>query len=84
MIFQVDLRGFDGYGGPLYIGNACFHRRESLSGKKYNKACQQDWMIKNVETKNNEESAHELEDICKVLASCTYEENSQWGYEVFI
>ncbi|KAF3451246.1 hypothetical protein FNV43_RR07341 [Rhamnella rubrinervis] len=82
IVSKVDLHGFDSYGGPLYIGSACFHRRESLCGTKYNKACQQDWMTIKVETKNNEESAHELEGICKVLPSCTYEENSHWGNEM--
>ncbi|KAF4363266.1 hypothetical protein G4B88_016077 [Cannabis sativa] len=38
LIMEVDLRGFDSNGGPCYIGTGCFHRRESLSRKKYNEA----------------------------------------------
>ena len=34
---KMEMPGFDGNGGPCYIGTGCFHRRETLSGKKYNK-----------------------------------------------
>ncbi|KAK6154480.1 hypothetical protein DH2020_008728 [Rehmannia glutinosa] len=29
---QIELAGLDGFGGTLYIGTGCFHRRESVSG----------------------------------------------------
>ncbi|KAH7545397.1 cellulose synthase-like protein E6 [Ziziphus jujuba] len=80
---KVELHGYDGYGGPCYVGSGCFHRRESLSGKKYNgMACQEDWMSNKVDIIKKEENAHVLEEICKVLASCSYEENTQWGKEM--
>ena len=78
---KVEFRGFDTNGGPCYIGTGCFHRRESLSGKKYNEASKVilDWKRKN----NYEEiSAEALEKESKVLASYAYEENTLWGKKV--
>ena len=34
---KMEMPGFDGNEGPCYIGTGCFYRRETLSGKKYNK-----------------------------------------------
>ncbi|CAL5344330.1 hypothetical protein CsSME_00032811 [Camellia sinensis var. sinensis] len=80
VISAVELAGFDANGGPLYIGTGCFHRREALSGMKYKKDYKTDWMVKN--DRKVEESTHVLEETCKVLASCSYEENTQWGKEM--
>ena len=65
----------DAYGGPLYIGSGCFHRRDILGGRKSGtkeekKECKK------------RESDHELEEKSKELASCAYEKNTQWGKEV--
>ncbi|CAN6933425.1 unnamed protein product [Brassica oleracea] len=67
---DVEFKGLDGNGGPLYIGTGCFHRRDVICGRKY-----------------GEEEEEESEDISetemiKALASCNYEENSQWGKEM--
>ncbi|KAF8409747.1 hypothetical protein HHK36_005826 [Tetracentron sinense] len=35
IIREVDFPGLDGYGGPLYVGTGCFHRRDTLCGRKY-------------------------------------------------
>lgn len=68
----------DGYGGPLYTGTGCFHRRNVLCGTEFG-------------GENNEEereiiggelSVRDLEENVKGLASCAYEENTQWGKEV--
>ncbi|KAI6691737.1 hypothetical protein NL676_019447 [Syzygium grande] len=32
---SVEIRGMDNYGGPPYMGTGCFHRRETLCGRKY-------------------------------------------------
>jgi hypothetical protein len=76
----VENPGFDGYGGPLYIGTGCFHRRDTLRGQKYSKEYKAD--LKRGNDRKVEESASVLEETCKVLASCTYENNTQWGKEV--
>ncbi|PON90312.1 Cellulose synthase [Trema orientale] len=82
-IMEVELRGLDAHGGPCYIGTGCFHRRESLSGKKYKEATKAlDWKGKNTKGKAEEISAEALEEISKFLASCTYEENTEWGKEM--
>ncbi|KAE9614736.1 hypothetical protein Lal_00036213 [Lupinus albus] len=74
---EVELHGADGYGGPLYIGTCCFHRRDALCGKKYDGGYRNDWKSDNDHA--IESNLHELEEKSKALASCTYEENTQWG-----
>ncbi|KAF5472625.1 hypothetical protein F2P56_009327 [Juglans regia] len=76
---MVEFPGLDGHGGPCYIGTGCFHRRESLCGQKYSKERKTDWEIWNKPQVGV--SASSLENECKVLASCTYEDNTQWGKE---
>ncbi|KAM6552579.1 hypothetical protein CsatB_013341 [Cannabis sativa] len=74
-ISSVEFHGLDGYGGPLYIGSGCFHRRDVLSGRKFGTE---------FEKKENREreSVRELEEKAKELASCSCEKNSLWGKEM--
>lgn len=72
-IIKLELPGFDANGGPSYIGTGCFHRRECLSGKKYSEEFKGDWWRVN---KKVEASARTLEETSKVLASCSYEQNT--------
>ena len=76
----MEFPGLDANGGPSYIGTGCFHRREALCGKKYDRDCKVDW--KKLNNRKVKESASALEDTCKVLASCTFEQNTLWGKEV--
>ena len=81
----MEFYGLDGFGGPLYIGTGCFHRRDALCGKKYSDQCKIDWKNANDENIDHmikEASLHELEENSKTLASCAYEENTSWGKEV--
>ncbi|KAG5516230.1 hypothetical protein RHGRI_037059 [Rhododendron griersonianum] len=80
VIMEVELPGTDANGGPLYIGTGCFHRRDVLCGKKYKKDYQNDWWTEN--DKRVKESAKVLVENCRSLASCSYEENTEWGKEV--
>lgn len=79
VVREVEFPGIDGYGGPLYVGSGCFHRREVLCGRKLRKEDR-------IELKNNNDSktinVHELEEKLKSLANCTYEENTKWGNEM--
>ncbi|XP_023917837.1 cellulose synthase-like protein E6 isoform X2 [Quercus suber] len=77
---KMEMPGFDGNGGPCFIGTGCFHRRETLSGKKCNKNYKEDW--KRWSNRSVEESTRVLEETGKILASCSYEENTQWGKEI--
>ncbi|RWV95250.1 hypothetical protein GW17_00042139 [Ensete ventricosum] len=74
------LAGLDSWGGPLYIGTGCFHRREVLCGRKYSKDYKEDW--KRETRRKKEDTAFILEDRAKSLASCTYEHNTSWGKEM--
>ncbi|XVE62577.1 hypothetical protein DITRI_Ditri06bG0129400 [Diplodiscus trichospermus] len=81
VIMEVEFAGFDGNGGPAHTGTGCFHRREILCGMKHNKELKVECRaMKNERT--IKESASVLEANCKALASCTYEENTQWGKEL--
>ncbi|KAF6176799.1 hypothetical protein GIB67_014173 [Kingdonia uniflora] len=80
VITKVEFPGLDGHGGALYIGTGCFHRRESLCGKKYETGYKFD-MKRRIEGKVKE-SVNELEETSKILANCTYEEGTQWGKEM--
>ncbi|XP_050945240.1 cellulose synthase-like protein E1 isoform X2 [Cucumis melo] len=80
VISEVDFPGFDGSGGPLYIGTGCFHKRDVLCGKKYSKGIKNDWNNKSY--RNSKDNVKELEENSKHLANCTYEENTQWGKEI--
>ncbi|XP_058112692.1 cellulose synthase-like protein E6 [Magnolia sinica] len=76
----LEFHGMDGHGGPPYIGTGCFVRRESLCGKKYSEECKGEWQ-KGMEERAKG-SAIELEERAKGLASCTSEDNTQWGKEM--
>ncbi|KAG8657787.1 hypothetical protein MANES_03G090316v8 [Manihot esculenta] len=78
--YNVELHGMDGLGGPLYIGTCCFHRRDVLCGRKFTKGCKFQWKID--DDNKGRKSIQELEEETKPLASCTYEQNTEWGNEV--
>ncbi|XP_051128706.1 cellulose synthase-like protein E6 isoform X2 [Andrographis paniculata] len=78
VINEVEHQTADANGGPLYIGSGCFHRRDVLCGKKFDaNEPSVDW--KELSARKVEESAEILVQTCKILASCTYEENTSWG-----
>ncbi|GAB2226781.1 hypothetical protein Drorol1_Dr00008572, partial [Drosera rotundifolia] len=78
---EVDFHGYDGFGGPVYIGSGCFHRRDTLCGKKFSQDYKLEW-VSIVHELNIQASAEELEEKSKELASCTYELDSPWGKEM--
>ena len=80
MYMKVELHGEDGYGGPMYIGTCCFHRRDTLCERKLSGGYEND--LKSENDHFIEANLHELEIKSKGLASCTYEENTLWGKEV--
>jgi hypothetical protein len=80
VINQVEMRGLDSVGGPLYIGTGCFHRREILCGRKFTKGYKEDWSG-GIKVKA-QESIDEIEEKAKSLATCTYEHDTQWGDEI--
>ncbi|PKU69697.1 Cellulose synthase-like protein E6 [Dendrobium catenatum] len=80
-ILMVDFPGHDGQGGPVYTGSCCFHRRDCLNGRKYNELSKIE--MKGEKSNISEASVSILEERTKNLATCSYEENTQWGKEVF-
>ncbi|KAH6775830.1 cellulose synthase like E1 [Perilla frutescens var. hirtella] len=79
VISEVEFHGMDGFGGPMYVGTGCFHRRDILCGKKLTEASRFEWKGMTV---SKGESRAELEERVKALASCTFELNTQWGQEM--
>ncbi|KAF3453294.1 hypothetical protein FNV43_RR03734 [Rhamnella rubrinervis] len=78
VISEVEFHGLDGFGGPLYIGSGCFHRRDTLCGRKFIRGYKHEEKWESIQRK----SVLELEEQLKGLASCTYEANTQWGKEM--
>ncbi|KAG4964292.1 hypothetical protein AAZX31_14G012800 [Glycine max] len=75
---KFELAGICGYGAALFCGTGCFHRRESLSGA-YLIDYKAKWDIK--PKINDNRTINELNEASKALATCTYEEGTQWGKE---
>lgn len=76
----MEFHGADGYGGPLYTGTGCFHRRDTLYGREYSTEARID--LKSARPEKMDENVHELEERLERLASSTYDLNTQWGNEV--
>uniref|UniRef100_K3ZSH4 Cellulose synthase-like protein E6 n=1 Tax=Setaria italica TaxID=4555 RepID=K3ZSH4_SETIT len=78
VINKVEMGGMDTWGGPLYIGTGCFHRREALCGRTFTKDYKEDW-DRGIKTQQGIDLTEEK---AKSLATCTYELNTQWGNEI--
>lgn len=72
-----------GYGAALYCGTGCFHRRESLCGRKFCEDQTVEWNNM-AEEKSTYRTVEELQEASKVVANCSYEEGTQWGKQVLI
>ncbi|KAK2440913.1 cellulose synthase protein E1 [Trifolium repens] len=82
LLNEVEFYSIDGFGGPMYIGTGCFHRRDTLCGRKFSKQYRNDWKYTNDDHIIKEPSLQELGENSKTLASCSYEENTSWGKEM--
>lgn len=80
VVVKIELSGLDGFGVALYVGTGCFHRRESLSGKKFSGNHRIE--SGDVEDSIKGRGVAELENASKVLANCGYEKGTPWGKEV--
>ncbi|KAL4310006.1 hypothetical protein GQ457_01G007200 [Hibiscus cannabinus] len=80
VVNKVELHGIGGYGAALYCGTGCFHRRTSLCGSKYSEAYKGSWNWGM--RKEDKRTVYELEEASKVLATCGYENGTQWGKEM--
>ncbi|KAL9316756.1 hypothetical protein ACSQ67_017757 [Phaseolus vulgaris] len=76
---KFELAGICGYGAALFCGTGCLHRRESLSGS-YPRDCRVKWESK--PKRNHNRTIDEVNEASKALATCTYEEGTQWGKEM--
>ncbi|KAJ1703660.1 hypothetical protein LUZ63_003439 [Rhynchospora breviuscula] len=76
---EIDFHALDGHGGPMYIGSGCYHRRESLLGKKYDQTKTREFVERERDYKS---TSLALEERAKNLITCNFEDNTQWGNEV--
>ncbi|KAM6579268.1 hypothetical protein CsatA_003042 [Cannabis sativa] len=79
-INDVELAGVGGFGAALYCGTGCFHRRESICGRKYFKGGTFDWDVQR--EKNAHKTIEDMEQSAKIVASCSYEKGTEWGKEI--
>ncbi|XP_042520565.1 cellulose synthase-like protein E6 [Macadamia integrifolia] len=82
VIEQVEMNGMDGFGGAPYIGTGCFHRRDTLCGRKYTEGdYKRKWQTEN--DRITGETLNKFLERTKGLANCDYDhENTQWGKEM--
>lgn len=78
-INKIELSGIDGFDGALYCGTGCFHRRVSLCGHKYFPSYKEELDATN---ERSDANVHLLEERSKILASCSFEDGTQWGKEM--
>ncbi|KAL9316752.1 hypothetical protein ACSQ67_017753 [Phaseolus vulgaris] len=78
-IMEVELHGFDGFGGSMFIGTCCYIRRDAFYKQKFSGEYKNDW---NNENEVTEVNLHELEEESKALANCSYEKNTLWGKKI--
>ncbi|XP_020584289.1 cellulose synthase-like protein E6 [Phalaenopsis equestris] len=77
IVHKVYFPGLDGLGGTMFTGSCCFHRRDCLNGREYSKVSK---IVMNGERQRiQEKSVSAIEERAKDLATCSYEENTQWG-----
>ena len=82
ILLQIELTGIGSYGTALYCGTGCFHRREALCGKKYSEDFNGSVHLDAQSNKEDPKTINELEEACKLLVDCNFENGSQWGKEV--
>ncbi|KAK6947106.1 Cellulose synthase [Dillenia turbinata] len=80
VVNKIEQCGIDGYDAALYCGTGCFHRRESLCGRKYTEDFKEDWNFEN--RRNMNRTVSELEEASKIVATCSYEDGTKWGKEM--
>ncbi|WOL17496.1 cellulose synthase-like protein E6 [Canna indica] len=82
VIDEVELPGL---GDCMYLGTGCFHRRESLCGRKYSKDCRMlTYMWSQGKMRDAGENTRIIEERAKGLANCTYDQNTGWGKDIGI
>ena len=88
---QIHFEGLDGIEGPMYIGTGCIHRRVVLYGRErrnsssnlnrpYFTGCTENGST----TKDRAGPSKKLQKEARVLANCTFEENTLWGKEAIL
>ncbi|WCJ33117.1 cellulose synthase like E1 [Euphorbia peplus] len=81
VVCQLEQSGMGGHDAAAYLGTGCFHRRETLCGKKYSAANKLKLEV-NSNNKRDGTSIDELEQASKLVASCSFEKDTLWGKEM--
>ncbi|KAA3467354.1 Cellulose synthase-like protein E1 [Gossypium australe] len=66
VISQVEFHCLDGYGGLLYVGTGCFHRRDTLCGRKFSREIHNEFKIDIPKDREREETTAVLEEKSKM------------------
>ncbi|KAJ9550099.1 hypothetical protein OSB04_022642 [Centaurea solstitialis] len=73
-IFQINMAGFDGLLGPSHVGTGCFFRRQVFYGGPSSGTLEQ--------TQTQSIRSNKVLDRCHEVASCDFEAQTKWGYEL--
>ncbi|CAL1384753.1 unnamed protein product [Linum trigynum] len=80
VISRVEFPGLDSFGGPMYIGSGCFHRRDVLCGRDFDPSGSKlDWTNYG---RDHEHTVEQLEREAKPLADIASDHNTLWGTEM--
>ncbi|KAJ4976193.1 hypothetical protein NE237_001299 [Protea cynaroides] len=75
-ISEVELHGVDGNGGILYLGTGCFHRRDTLCGRKHTKEYKRDWKTEGhrIAGESLNELSETIKDFMGMMYGCPVED----------
>ncbi|KAK3123432.1 hypothetical protein QOZ80_8AG0630840 [Eleusine coracana subsp. coracana] len=82
VINEVEMCGLDSVGGQPYIGTGCFHRRETLCGRRFSEDYEKHW-ARQIKEKT-QWRIDQIEEKAKLSATCSYEHRTLWGSEIGI
>ncbi|XP_030500174.2 cellulose synthase-like protein G3 [Cannabis sativa] len=81
-LFFINAIGMDGLSGPNYVGTGCFFRRRAFFGGPLNLVLPEMAELGPNHVVSNSIQSKQVMDLAHCVASCNYENNTQWGHKM--
>uniref|UniRef100_A0A803PP36 Cellulose synthase-like protein G3 n=1 Tax=Cannabis sativa TaxID=3483 RepID=A0A803PP36_CANSA len=81
-LFFINAIGMDGLSGPNYVGTGCFFRRRVFFGGPLNLVLPEMAELGPDHVVSNSIQSKQVMDLAHCVASCNYENNTQWGHKM--
>ncbi|KAM6557751.1 hypothetical protein CsatB_004770 [Cannabis sativa] len=81
-LFFINAIGMDGLSGPNYVGTGCFFRRRVFFGGPLNLVLPEMAELGPNHVVSNSIQSKQVMDLAHCVASCNYENNTQWGHKM--